>query len=241
MKSGSFKKYFWLGAILTLSLNVVCCHATSWEDSPGEKSGRKAVAGTLEASGDPYWKYYEDCDRWGIDFTRANLLSTTKSHPASEKNELGKSLRREANIAFRTVKHVIPKIPVADKNSTQTNSRFTELISAWSQLKRSASKNFEQQVLPSIRFMEFLSVESATYPDFFLFQQQNSAQQGLEQLWNLAKAQSGLDRVVGDWIAKHHFAILLGKLAVGGINKVLPRVLQKSTSPLVSFSPTLKN
>jgi hypothetical protein len=240
MESGSFKNHFWLGAILALSLNVVCCLAKTREDEPDEQSGRKIVVGKLEASSDSYWKYYEDCDRWGINFTRSNHLSTTKSHGASEKYGLGKSRRREGSTPFRTVKHMMPKIPVADKSPIQPTSKYPE-ISAWSQLRGLASRNFQRHILPSIRFMEYATVESATYPEYFLVQPQTSAQQRLEELWNLVKADSGIDQAVGDWITKHHFAILLGKSAVVEINEFLTRVLQKSTSPHNSSSSTLKN
>lgn len=240
MKSGRFKNRFWPGAFLTsftLLLNACFCQGIILADSPEDHSSANRVANSLsKSSSDLYWRYYDDCDRWGIQFARFDQQTALEKQPINDSAQVSRFTKKP----FRMVKHVMPKNRGPGRVfKGQTVSNFAGLKSSWLQLCGIASRTFEQRILPSIQYFEFVAVESATYPDFFLNENRPNSRR-LFQVWCQAKVSKGVAKLTSQWKHRHRFEIQVCNWVFSKIRPSSIEVLQKGTiffrTPLSSLN-----
>lgn len=135
------------------------------------------------APADPYWDYYGACDRWGIQFSYCQLSEELSSSIDKRAPSVPQQLDdQRAKPRFQQIKFVRPKFArrnvvlevfVASKKQVRGVLAGTQSL---------AYQQFQRYLKPALAWMEFSSVESATYDGFFLANQLRESQHRVNRL-----------------------------------------------------------
>jgi hypothetical protein len=175
-----------LTAVIGLSLLVLSTPSKSLQAEVQDDSA-KALSRLMPTSIDPYWSYYETCDRWGVEFAVQNGKTDRLLRSRLQAGE--QRMSKVAKTQFRQIGYIYPQ----RRSTTNLIVGFASqgksaVCQTWSCCRCFSVTWFHDRIRPLIDWAEFGLTETTTYPEFFLINAPGPWERGITFLGRMISA-----------------------------------------------------